>query len=200
MFKINTILISVFLTLSINAKETGVCYTWSEGDSQGLIECKASTLEECSKGNKGINKKETAFQNYTGKLFRNEDTQNIYEFKKGSAIECDKELIKASRDSELTMCDNWGKAVYSTALKVGDRAFIYGKSVNIRESANAKSKKLFSPDDRAELKILEKSTKEDNIDKLYSAYWFKVSINGKIGWVYGQFIHLDPKSKTSFIE
>lgn len=200
MFKINTILISILLALSVNAKETGVCYTWSEGDSQGLIECKPSTLEECSMGNKAINKKETAFQNYTGKLFRNEETQNINEFKTGSADICDKEMIKSARESELTMCDNWGKAVYSTGLKVGDKAFVYGKSVNVREAANSKSKKLFSPDDRTEVKILEKSAKEDKIDKLYSAYWFKISINGKTGWIYGQFLHPNPMSKTEFIE
>lgn len=195
-----TIYFAFIFTLTLTAKENGVCYIWSEGDSQGLIECKSSSLEDCSKGNKPITKNDTAFQNYTGKLFRNEQGQSIHEFKTGSADICDKEFIKEARESELTMCDNWGKAVYSTGLKVGDNAFVYGKSVNVRESANNKSKKLFSSSDRTKVKILEKSAKEDKIDKLYSAYWFKVSIDGKTGWIYGQFLHPNPMSKTEFIE
>jgi hypothetical protein len=198
--KFNIILFLFTICFSLSAKETGVCYQWSEGDAQHLDSCEASSLEDCSKGRKAISKKETSFQNYTGKLFLDKENQSIFEFKKGSHEDCDKEIIKSAREAELTMCSNWGKAVYSTALKVGDKAFIYGKSVNVREKANSKSKKLFSPDDKTEVSILEKSTSEDKIDKLYSAFWFKISVNGKTGWVYGQFIHPDPTSKTEFIE
>lgn len=199
-FNFIKILFLFLLSISISAKETGVCYQWSEGDAQHLDSCEVSSLEDCSKGRKAISKKETAFQNYTGKLFLDKDNQNIYEFKKGNALDCEKEIIKSAREAELTMCSNWGKAVYSTGLKVGDKAFIYGKSVNVREKANSKSKKLFSPEDKAEVNILEKSVTEDKIDNLYSAFWFKISVNGKVGWVYGQFIHPDPKSKNEFIE
>lgn len=194
------LLLCIFsFSISIFAKDTGVCYQWSEGDAQHLEGCEASSLENCGKGKKKIKKEDTAFQNYNGKLFLDSETQSIYEFKQGSIENCQKELIKSARAAELTMCDNWGKTVYSANLKVGDKAYIYGKSVNVRENANSKAKKLFSPEDRSEVSILDKTNKEEKIEKLYSSYWFKISVNGKTGWVYGQFLHPDPNSKNEFI-
>lgn len=188
-----------YFSISVSAKDTGICYKWSEGDAQHLESCEASSLENCAKGKKKIKKEDTAFQNYNGKLFLDSESQSIFEFKQDSLKDCEKELIKSAREAEMTMCDNWGKAVYSVNLKVGDKAYIYGKSVNVRENSNSKAKKLFSPEDRAEVTILDKTNKEDKIEKLYSSYWFKISVKGKIGWVYGQFLHPDPNSKNEFI-
>lgn len=189
----------LFICNTFIYSEDGICYQWSEGDALHLNSCSVSTLESCSKGKKSIQKKDTAFQIYKGKLFKDNEN-NIYEFRKESKDECDKELIKSAREAELAMCSNWGKAVYASNLKIGDTAYIYGKSVNLRENPNTKAKKIAAPEDRTEVKILERSSKEDSIQNLYSAYWFKISVKGTIGWVYGQFLHPNPNSKEEFIQ
>ncbi len=118
-------------SFSISAKDIGVCYKWSEGDAQHLDSCEASSLEECSNGKKEISKKDTGFQNYSGKLFLDKENQGIYEFKKGTALDCDKEIIKSARSAELTMCGNWGNAVYSTGLKFQPMEKLDGSTVNL---------------------------------------------------------------------
>lgn len=180
----------------------GTCSTWIEGDSQSLVDCKESTLEECAKDKKAIHKKDTAFQTYTGKLFKskNSDASEIFEFKNESVDNCKKQMIQSAREAEGTMCSEWGFVVYSEGLKVGDIAYIYGKSVNLRESASTKSKSILTPADRTKIKILEKSKERATIPNLYKAYWFKISVGDKTGWVYGQFLHPDPNSNVSFIE
>jgi hypothetical protein len=185
---------------TLNAQETGFCYVWSEGDAPHLMECKPSTLAECSRGKQSIKPGETSFDVYTGKLFRDEETQSIHEFKKSTKQSCENDQIKSARGSELTMSSSWGYSVYSKNLKTGDKAYIYGKSVNIREQANVKSKRLFALPNFTEVKILEKSKKEESVKDLYSSFWFKITVNGKTGWVFGQFLHPDPKSKEEFIQ
>ena len=205
--KLVVILILLFIS-SVNAifsqanSKKGTCSTWIEGDSQSLVDCKESTLEECAKNKSSIQKKDTAFQNYTGKLFKskNADASEIFEFKNESVDNCKKQMIQSARDAEGTMCSEWGFVVYSEGLKAGDTAYIYGKSVNIRESASTKSKSILMPADRTKIKILEKSTERASIPNLYKAYWFKISVGDKTGWVYGQFLHPDPNSSVSFIE
>ena len=144
----------------------------------------------------------TWIENYTGKLFKskNSDAQEIFEFKNESIDNCKKQMVQSARDAEGTMCSEWGFVVYSEGLKAGDTAYIYGKSVNIRESASTKSKSILMPADRTKIKILEKSTERASIPNLYKAYWFKISVGDKTGWVYGQFLHPDPNSSVSFIE
>ncbi|MBK6606889.1 MAG: SH3 domain-containing protein [Leptospiraceae bacterium] len=109
-------------------------------------------------------------------------------------------MIQSARDAEGTMCSEWGFVVYSEGLKAGDVSYIYGKSVNVRESASTKSKSILTPTDRTKIKILEKSKERATIPNLYKAYWFKISVGDKTGWVYGQFLHPDPNSSVSFIE
>lgn len=191
-------LVYLIVMTNLNA-ENGVCFIWSEGDALHLDSCAATTLDACSRGRKKIQNKDTAFQIYKGKLFKDNDN-NIYEFRNESIDSCEKELVKSAREAELTMCSNWGKSVYSSGLKVGDKAYIYGKSVNVRESPSIKSKKVSSPADRTEVKILEKSEKEDSLENLYSSYWFKISIGNVTGWVYGQFLHPNPNSKQEFVQ
>ncbi|HRG48685.1 MAG TPA: SH3 domain-containing protein [Leptospiraceae bacterium] len=203
--KLVLILILLFIS-SVNPifsqASKGTCSTWIEGDSQSLVDCKESTLEECAKDKKSIQKKDTAFQNYTGKLFKskNTDASEIFEFKNESVDNCKKQMIQSAREAEGTMCSEWGFVVYSEGLKAGDAAYIYGKSVNLRESASTKSKSILTPADRTKIKILEKSKERATIPNLYKAYWFKISVGDKTGWVYGQFLHPDPNSNASFIE
>ncbi|MBI3396191.1 MAG: SH3 domain-containing protein [Spirochaetia bacterium] len=177
----------------------GTCINWSEGDAQSMISCKASTLDECSKGRQTVDVKETAFQNYTGKLFRAPGAQDFYEFKHEPADSCRKQSIKAARDAEGTMCSEWGYVVYSDHLKAGDKAYVYGTAVTIREKPSTKSNRVGTPADRAPLKILGKSASRETVQGLMNAYWFHVQVDGKKGWIYGQFVHPDPNSESSFI-
>lgn len=199
----NRISIVIFLVaisgLHAQAQKKGTCLTWSEGDSQSLTECKAATQQECAHGAPKIDKKATAFQNYKGVLFRKAGEPDIYEFRNEPDTLCKKELIAAARGAEGTMSSEWGYAVYSDALVPGKKAFVYGTSVSLREKASTSSNRIATPADRAEVKILEKSKARDSISGLYSAYWFKVTVAGKTGWIYGQFLHPDPNSNESFI-
>jgi hypothetical protein len=43
-----------YFSISVTAKDTGICYKWSEGDAQHLESCEASSLENCAKGKKKI--------------------------------------------------------------------------------------------------------------------------------------------------
>ncbi|MDX1960729.1 MAG: SH3 domain-containing protein [Leptospiraceae bacterium] len=190
------LLLLFFTFVSLTAKESGICLTWTEGDGQTLSDCKPSTKAECGKGKKSISSKDTSFQNYKGVLFK--DDTNLYEFRKGENS-CDKLLIASARDYEGTMSSNWDFTVYSDKLNKGDSAFIYGKSVIVREKADIKSKKLFNADDRQKVKILDKTKERVKVGDHFPSYWFQVEINSKKGWVFGKFIHPDPESKKSFV-
>ncbi len=185
------------------AKDDGVCYEWSEGDARHLMGCTPSTLSLCSKGREPISNKMTAFQGYTGKLFRStEDT--IYEFVKKAPEDCDKELVANARSVEASMSVEWGTAVYSNALKVGDKAYIFGNSVLIQDRPSKKASKVASPADLTPVKVVERSAKTSTFGKPnerypMQAYWFKVSVGNKLGWVFGEFLHPDPKSKKKYI-
>ncbi|MBL8022007.1 MAG: SH3 domain-containing protein [Leptospirales bacterium] len=192
--------VSLFVpALQAQAQKKGTCLTWSEGDSQSLQDCKAATQAECAKSAKRIDNKATAFQNYKGLLFQNPGESEIFEFRTEAATLCKKELIQSARAAEGTMSSQWGYAVYSETLGPGKKAFVYGTSVSLREKASTSSTRLATPADRAEVKILEKSKARDSVSGLYSAYWFKVVVAGKTGWIYGQFLHPDPNSSESFI-
>lgn len=186
-------------SLHAQAQKKGTCLTWSEGDSQSLSDCKAATQVECAQGAKKIDNKATSFQNYKGMLFQKPGEPDIFEFRNEPATLCKKELVSAARGSEGTMSSQWGYAVYSDALVPGKKAFVYGTSVSLREKASTGSNRIATPADRAEVKILEKSKARDSVSGLYSAYWFKVTVAGKTGWIYGQFLHPDPNSTESFI-
>ncbi|MCE9596982.1 MAG: SH3 domain-containing protein [Spirochaetia bacterium] len=200
--RMQVLLVPIAFAISVvhaEAPRKGTCFTWSEGDSQSLNDCKAATQQECSKGAKPIDKKATAFQNYKGSLFQKPDTTEILEFRNEPATICKKEIVQAARGSEGTMSSEWGYAVYSEALVPGKKAYVYGTSVSLREKPSTSSNRLATPLDRAEAKILEKSKARDSVPGLYSAYWFKVTVGGKTGWIYGQFLHPDPNSSEPII-
>lgn len=47
--------------------------------------------------------------------------------------------------------------------------------------------------DRMPLKITGKSEKPEGLGKLeVQAYWFKVTVAGKSGWIYGKYVHPNP--------
>ena len=178
----------------------GICITWQEGDTKSLLECKASNLNSCKGKLKEIKKEQTSFQDYKGKLFFSEETSEINEFVSGK-IDCDKLLIQSAREAEGSMCSQWGKIVYSSHLVKGDTAFIYGKSVNLREKASADSKKITTINDRLKIKIIEKSKEEVSVkSNPFKAFWFQIESEGKKGWVFGAYLHPDPNSKNSFIQ
>ena len=198
-------ILAVFTILLLNpiflhAKEDkGICLSWSEGDGLSLDGCNASTLKECSKGKKAITNKDTSFQNYTGKLFQNTEG-NISEFLNELATNCEKRLVKSARNYELTMSTNWGHIVYSDKLKQGDKAFIHGEKVNVREKPSLDGKVVYVPKNLTEVNILQKTKERIKVADAYEAYWFKISDGKKQGWVYGQFIHPNPKSKKSYVD
>jgi hypothetical protein len=186
-------------TSILPVEENGICLTYSEGDSSSITDCNASTLKECSKGKKSISNEDTLFQSYDGKLFRSAEDQNSFvEFRKEPKSNCDLHFINSARNQEGTMSSNWGYIVYSENLKTGDKAFVYGKKVIVRESGSVKAKKLFNVDDNAEVLILEKSKAKEKVGNSFTeAFWFKVKIKDKQGWIYGQYIHPNPKSKEA---
>ncbi|MBK6606890.1 MAG: hypothetical protein IPG24_15800 [Leptospiraceae bacterium] len=58
----NLVLILLLLFISsvnpiFSQASKGTCSTWIEGDSQSLVDCKESTLEECAKNKSSIQKK-----------------------------------------------------------------------------------------------------------------------------------------------
>ncbi len=181
------------------AEKNGTCLVWSEGDSQSLMSCEASSLAACGKGLKAITNKDTAFANYKGKLFRKKDDSSISEFRNEPPEGCRKERIEAARGVEATMSSQWGSAVYSADLKSGDKAYVYGKSVTLREEASSKSRAIGLLVDRAEATISAKSKEAAKIANLFDAHWFKITVDGKTGWIYGQFLHPDPNSQESFV-
>lgn len=184
---------------ALAAEGAGTCLVWEEGDAQHLLRCEAASLEKCAQGKKAMAQNETAFADYKGRLYRSADGAQIFEFRNDPPTNCGKELTRAARDVELAMAAQWKAAVYSAHLKAGDKAYIYGKSVTLREAASAKSKALGSLADRAEAKLLERSKQISSIPNLLDAYWFKISVDGNTGWVYGQFLHPDPNSQKSFV-
>ncbi len=197
--KLISIVFFFTFTAMLQANEKGICLSYSEGDSSIITNCNASTLKECSKGKKSILNKDTTFQSYEGKLFRSADDQNSFvEFRKESKSSCDLHFINSSRSQEGTMSGNWGYIVYSENLKTGDKAFVYGKKVIVRDNGSVKAKKIFNADENAEVLILEKSKAKEKVSEgLTEAFWFKVKIKDKQGWIYGQFIHPNPKSKEA---
>lgn len=177
----------------------GNCYEWEEGDAVHLMSCKPMTLAECSKGKKSIDVKSTAFQFYKGKLFQAPGNHNIVEFLVEAPSGCKQAFIGAARGAEGTMSSNWNYAVYSEKLAAGHKAFVYGTSVILRDSPSTKGKQVAVLKDRAPVKIVGKSKERDAVKDLFPAYWFQVTVDGKTGWVYGQFIHPDPNSTEEFI-
>jgi hypothetical protein len=196
------LIINTFVVISLFANDqNGICLTWQEGDSKSLLDCKASSLNSCKGKLKEIKKDQTAFQDYKGKLFFSEELSQINEFVSGVAKDCDKILIQSARDSEGTMNSQWGKIVYSSQLVKGNTAYIYGKSVNMREKDSADSKRITTIEDRTKVKILEKSKEEVSVKSIpFKAYWFKIESDGKTGWVFGAYVHPDPNSKSPFIQ
>lgn len=197
--KLNPIVIFFMFTAMLMANEKGICLAWAEGDSSTITDCKASTLKECSKGKKSISNKDTTFQSYEGKLFRSSNDPNSFvEFITEPKSNCDLLRINSLRIQEATMSNAWGYIVYSENLKIGDKAFVYGKKVIVRETGSVKAKKLFNADENTEVLILEKSTVKEKVGKGFTeAFWFKVKLENKEGWIYGQYLHPNPKSKEA---
>ncbi len=194
------LIIFFLFTTFIFSNEKGVCLIWVEGDGQSLQECKESNVRECSKNKKSISNMQTTFSNYKGKIFKSSsDDQNVIEFLENKdKTHCEKLFVSSARDYENTMSDNWGYFVYSDLIKVGEKAFVYGNKIILREKPSTKSKKLNTLDNNLEIKILDKSKEKEKLPKSSkAAFWFKIKISEQVGWVYGQFIHPDPNSKES---
>lgn len=136
---------------------------------------------------------------YTGKLYRSPKEKAVSEFRAEPIAACEKAVIKGARQEEASMSVQFGAAVYSAELRAGDKAYVYGSSVILREKPSVKANKVAVLTDRAPVDVVGRSKEMDAVPGLHKAYWFEVKIDGKKGWIYGQFIHPDPNSPQLFI-
>lgn len=177
----------------------GTCYYWSDDLAPRVFSCEAATEVECAKGKQPLLNKDTYFGKFTGKLYGSPGASMVYEFRDEPIAACEKAMIKGAREAEASMSAGSRTAVYSIGLKVGDRAVVYGSSVILREKPSVKANKVAVLTDRAPVEVVAISKEMDAVPGLYKAYWFEVKVEGKKGWVYGQFIHPDPNSPELFI-
>ncbi len=197
-------LIFLLSTVIVRAEapgEKGTCYKWSEidGTAYGPGDCAVSTLAECGKGNKAVESKPSAFQKHKGKLFQTSEAGEYTEFRSEPVALCQKARVVYARASEADMSSRVGFVAHSEDLIPGNRAYVYGSSVTLRETPSVKGKKVSVPADRSPVQIIGRSKTRDTVQGLFPAYWFQVTVDGKKGWIYGQFIHPDPDSPKSFL-
>lgn len=182
------------MPLSAEVKQ-GICLEYEEGDGFDLQSCRTSSLSDCSKG-----KKPTAMEGFKGKLFLSTDKKHLSEFQEKPASACKPILVSDARGKDTYLSEYARYILYSNKLKKGDTAYIYGENVNVRETGSIKSEKLFSLNKGTKVEIIGKSAMKQNLEKdTWKAYWFQISVNGKKGWVFGQFIHPNPDSEKPFL-
>jgi hypothetical protein len=178
----------------------GLCLGWEEGDALHMSSCRETSQEACAAGRKPAPTKNWSFPPSKAALAvyakKSANEYDSYEMRTETCPELNRDN---ARDVEKSMSGQWGYAVYSVGLKAGERAYIYGKDVPVRDKPAKNAAVLFRASASDRVTLREKS-KEMDKGKELSAHWFKVAWpNGKEGWVFGEFLHPDPQSPESVI-
>ena len=83
----------------------------------------------------------------------------------------------------------------------GEKGFIIGDEVRVRQGDDAKTEVVATLDAGKEVKILKKSESKAVVGR-YEDYWYNIEFDGKKGWCFGEFIssetELKDRLKTRF--